>query len=94
MQLVTMLAAVVTFPLLCLAFLLWMAHLEDTLPEAVRRTERRPDPPPILAIPVTHTVDETPATSPDELGPLALPVQRTGGLLGDPPEPAAASGAV
>ncbi len=52
MELVTMLATVVTFPIVCLGFLLWMAHLEDTLPAAVRRTGRQPDPAPIREVPV------------------------------------------
>jgi hypothetical protein len=45
------------FPLLCLAFLLWMARFEERLPDAVRRTVRQPDPPPILAIPIQRTVE-------------------------------------
>lgn len=51
-ELLTMLAGVLVFPWLCLAFLLWMSWLEDSLPAAVRRTGRTPDPEPILAIPV------------------------------------------
>ncbi len=52
MQLVTLLAGVALFPFFGLGFLLWMARLEDSLPEAVRRAARRPDPAPILTIPV------------------------------------------
>jgi hypothetical protein len=52
LELLTMLAGVLLFPWLCLAFLLWMSWLEDSLPSAVRRTGRTPDPEPILAIPV------------------------------------------
>ena len=52
LELLTMLAGVLVFPWLCLAFLLWMSWLEDSLPAAVRRTGRTPDPEPILAIPV------------------------------------------
>jgi hypothetical protein len=52
LELLTMLAGVLVFPWLCLAFLLWMSWLEDSLPSAVRRTGRTPDPEPILAIPV------------------------------------------
>ena len=48
-ELLTMLAGVLVFPWLCLAFLLWMSWLEDSLPAAVRRTGRTPDPEPILA---------------------------------------------
>jgi len=39
-------------PLLALGLLLWLARLEDTLPRDVRRAAQRPDPPPILAMPV------------------------------------------
>ena len=52
MQLVTMLAVVVAYPVLCLGFVLWMARFEDSLPDAVRKSVRTPDPPPILAMPV------------------------------------------
>jgi hypothetical protein len=45
-------AGALLFPLLGLGLLLWLTHLEETLPRAVDRTRRRPDPPPILAIPV------------------------------------------
>ncbi len=40
------------FPLVCLAMVLWLSHLEDTLPQAVRRAARAPEPAPILRIPV------------------------------------------
>jgi hypothetical protein len=40
------------FPVVCLFLLLWLARLEDTLSRDVRRTERKPEPPPILRIPV------------------------------------------
>ena len=39
-------------PLVGLALLLWLAHLEDTLARDVDRARRHPDPAPILAIPV------------------------------------------
>ena len=75
MQLVTMLATVVVFPVLCLGFLLWMAAIEDSLPEAVRKAERQPDPPPILAIPVPPRTEE-PAVVPPAA--VHLPTQRAG----------------
>ena len=50
MQLVTMLAVVVAYPVLCLGFVLWMSRYEDSLPAAVRKAVRTPDPPPILAV--------------------------------------------
>lgn len=52
MQVVLIAFAAVFSPLLGLALLLWLAHLEDTLPQAVQRAGRTPDPAPILAIPV------------------------------------------
>lgn len=52
MQAVLMLAGALVSPLLGLALLLWLAHLEDTLPQDVQRTRRKPAPAPILAIPV------------------------------------------
>jgi hypothetical protein len=64
LELLTMLAGVLVFPWLCLAFLLWMAWLEDSLPAAVRRSGRTPDPEPILAIPVEPArVEPAPAQS-------------------------------
>lgn len=87
MQLVTMLATVVTFPLLCLGFLLWMARLEDSLPAAVRKAERQPDPAPILAVPVLSRSVE-PAIQARELAggdavvPVHMPAQRTESVPG------------
>ena len=54
-------------PLVALALLLWLAHLEDTLPRDVERARRRPDPAPILAIPVRSPAPAQPV----------LPAQRT-----------------
>jgi hypothetical protein len=42
------------FPAVALAFLLWLTHLEDTLPRDVQRAVRKPAPPPILAMPVRN----------------------------------------
>ncbi len=47
-----MLAGALAMPLGAFAFLLWMAHLEETLPADVKRAQRKPEPAPILAIPV------------------------------------------
>jgi hypothetical protein len=52
MQVLLIVVGAVLSPLLGLALLLWLAHLEDTLPQDVQRASRRPDPAPILAIPV------------------------------------------
>jgi hypothetical protein len=67
MTVVLVLAGAVLFPLTCLLFLLWMSHLEDTLTRDVHRARRRPEPPPILAIPVRR--------SPGPAG--TIPAQRT-----------------
>ena len=52
MRAVLQLTFAVSFPLVLLVMILWLSHLEDTLPQSVRRAMRKPDPPPILAIPV------------------------------------------
>ena len=51
-QVVLVIVAATLSPMLGLALLLWLAHLEDTLPRDVRRASTKPDPEPILAIPV------------------------------------------
>ena len=83
MQLVTMLAVVVTYPVLCLGFVLWMARFEDSLPAAVRKAVRTPDPPPILAMPVlprAEPVDQVERVDPGEpvVVDLVVPEQRSG----------------
>ena len=86
-----MFATVMAFPLVCLGFLLWMAHLEDSLPAAVRRSERRPDPPPILAIhaPAQGLVGPVPVDEPMHVDESPhLPAQRSAPpLLPDVVEP-------
>jgi hypothetical protein len=77
MQLVTMLAVVVTYPVLCLGFVLWMARFEDSLPDAVRKAVRTPDPPPILAIPVLPR-DEPVEPGVPVVVDLVVPEQRSG----------------
>ena len=44
MQVLLVLVAAMLSPLLGLALLLWLAHLEDTLPRDVRRASRKPAP--------------------------------------------------
>ena len=75
-ELLTMLAGALVFPWLCLAFLLWMSWLEDSLPAAVRRTGRTPDPEPILAIPVEPAPAEPVPAEPVSAQPVTLPDQR------------------
>ena len=52
MQALLVLVGALLSPLLALALLLWLAHLEDTLPRDVRRASLQPAPEPILAIPL------------------------------------------
>lgn len=89
MELVTMLATVVTFPIVCLGFLLWMAHLEDTLPAAVLRTGRQPDPAPIREVPVGPVPEPAPHPAPAGelvvMAPVHLPAQRPGPVAGAHP---------
>ena len=61
MDLITMIAVVLIFPWGCLAFLLWMAWLEDRLPGAISQAQRAAAPPPIVALPVRR--DETAPTT-------------------------------
>ena len=65
-QVVLVIVGVALSPLLSLALLLWLAHLEDTLPRDVLRASRKPAPPPILAIPVRTPVTVQVATVPEQ----------------------------
>ena len=69
-QVVLVIVAATLSPLCGLALLLWLAHLEDTLPRDVLRASRKPAPPPILAIPV-----RAPATA-EEAQVVTVPGQR------------------
>ena len=51
-QVVLIIVAATLSPLIGLGLLLWLAHLEDTLPRDVRRASTKPAPAPILAISV------------------------------------------
>ena len=73
-QVVLVIVAVTLSPLLGLGLLLWLAHLEDTLPRDVRRASVKPAPEPILAIPVrattpTVTIPEQRAAPETEVAP-------------------------
>jgi hypothetical protein len=52
MEALLSLVFVAVFPLALFGFLMWLTYLEDTLPRAVSRAGRQPDPAPILRIPV------------------------------------------
>ena len=73
MDIVAMLLGAVLFPVAGLGLILWLDHLEQSLPEAVRSAGRRPDPPPILAMPVR---------APQAVGTVTVPVQRTAAEAG------------
>ena len=69
MPVVVILVGALLFAPALLGFLMWLSHLEDTLQRDVRRARRQPEPPPILAIPVS-VVDQptTPAVVPEQRG--------------------------
>lgn len=67
MDLLLVLLAAATFPVACLGFVLWMARLEDSIPDAVRRASRSPDPAPVLAFPVRRATPQA----------VVIPEQRT-----------------
>ena len=71
MQVVLIVVAAVLSPLLGLALLLWLAHLEDTLPQDVQRSLRKPDPAPILAIPVRQASTTAPVIPAQRTAPAA-----------------------
>jgi hypothetical protein len=48
-------------PLLALGLLLWLTHLEDTLPLDVHTAQRKPPPPPILAVEIPAAAATTTA---------------------------------
>jgi hypothetical protein len=68
MSVLLVLAGALVMPVGAFAFLMWLAYLEDTLPADVRRAQRKPAPPPILAIPV-----RTPQAEPQT---VVIPEQR------------------
>lgn len=75
MDLLVVLLAAALFPVGCLGFVLWMARIEDSLPEAVRQTSRKPDPLPVLAIPVRRPVPvQAPVVPAQRSGPVEAPV--------------------
>jgi hypothetical protein len=58
---VAMLLGAMLFPVLGLGLLLWLTHLEETIPRDVRTAQREPPPPPILAVPVRTKPAPAPA---------------------------------
>jgi hypothetical protein len=59
----TVLLGAMLSPLLAFALLMWLTHLEETLPHDVAAAQRKPPPPPILAI-VEPAPQRAPAAEP------------------------------
>ena len=78
MDLLLMLLVATAFPVGCLFFVLWMGRIEDSLPGAVRQAARKPDPEPVLAIPVRQPVQPVQPVQPGQLVQpvVTIPVQR------------------
>jgi len=72
-NIVLTLLGVTLFPVAAMAMLMWLTHLEETLPGAVLSAQHAPAPPPILAVPVRAPVG---AAHEEELTP-SPPRQRT-----------------
>ena len=85
MQMVLVLSAAVLSPGLGLVLLLWLAHLEDTLPRDVETARRQPEPAPILAIPVRTAAP---------VGVVAIPAQRQAPAVELTPSPGPSRNAV
>lgn len=92
MDLLVVLLAAALFPVGCLGFVLWMARIEDSLPEAVRQAKRTPDPLPVLAIPVRRPVPvQAPVVPAQRSAPVEVPVASALAPAVDPaPAPAVA----
>jgi hypothetical protein len=79
MRVAMILASALAFAPACLAFLLWLSHLEETLPRDVRRAQRHSEPPPILAIPVSRP-PRTTVVVPEQRTAPAVELQGTDGV--------------
>lgn len=90
MDLMLVLLAVTAFPVACLAFVLWMGVIEDSIPTGVRRAAHEPDPAPILAVPVRRTAAAPAPGWWESVVADAAPVDATPALDGHEPriEPA------
>lgn len=76
MDIALMLLGVTAFPVAGLGLLLWLTHLEETLPRDVRSALRASTPPPVLAVPARRPepslvperkVPQVPSTDPERL---------------------------
>jgi hypothetical protein len=79
MDLVLVLVTAAVFPVVCLGFVLWMGRIEDTIPGSVARSVRRPDPAPVLRVPVRRR-SPAPAVVPAP-GPATAAATPADGLL-------------
>jgi hypothetical protein len=61
-----MLLGVTAFPVAGLGLLLWLTHLEETLPRDVRSAMCASTPPPVLAVPVGRPEPALPPASTDQ----------------------------
>jgi hypothetical protein len=62
------------FPVACLGVVLWLGHMEDTLSRDVHRSRRRPDPAPILAVPVQARAGRQPLAPAPRVPPTPRPM--------------------
>jgi hypothetical protein len=76
MDLVLVLVTAAVFPVVCLGFVLWMGRIEDTIPASVARSVRRPDPAPVLRVPVRRPRPATVVTTAPASTPARIPAQR------------------
>ena len=80
MDIALMVLGVASFPVAGLALLLWLTHLEETLPRDVRSAQRTSPPPPVLAVPVQQqpavpVVRQMSASAPPEWSRKARPAE-------------------
>ena len=61
-----MLLGVTAFPVAGLGLLLWLTHLEETLPRDVRSATRASTPQPVLAVPVRQPEPALPPAGTDQ----------------------------
>lgn len=87
MDLFVVLLAAAAFPVACLGFVLWMARLEDSIPAAVRRATRSPDPAPVLTVPVRRVTPNAVVIPEQRTEPPVVPVA----AMVDPGPPAASA---